>query len=151
MYLAKIWTALHHNKRAHHYSSSYLFRGSKRIDMCRRTTVASTAENKGQKVGHLSKMYNFRMHSAHFWTGYHQLKQYFQYSCFKYDLFRKQIDIFVVEFQVYFFNIHEDFSIYIIHFPIFVNNCKRFINLALIGSLMRGRGCRLVQKSLAAN
>ena len=36
--------------------------GSKWIDICSLTTVDTrTAENRGQKVGHLAKMYNFRL------------------------------------------------------------------------------------------
>ena len=57
--------------------------GNKQIDICTWTTVGTRiAKNRGQELGHVAKMYDFRLHFALLWT------YNFHYFRSKYDLSR---------------------------------------------------------------
>ena len=59
------------------------------MDICTWTTVGiRNAKNRGQELGHLAKMYNFRLHFALFWTALYWLIYNFHYFRSKHDLFR---------------------------------------------------------------
>ena len=67
--------------------------GSRYIDIHTWTTVGTrSAGHRGQRIGHLTKMYNSRLYSALFEQHYIDLIYDIYYSRSKYDLYRKQIN-----------------------------------------------------------